>query len=157
MPSFKIGETDPNNKMWYWDKAPDVDQLCSLAKGEGNFMCPEKFTCGSPTHSNALEKPFKLAHNYTAALMKTENVENDDMIAYDISNFNSLPWALVTIFVMITLEGWSGLMYNLSDASMSWMAVTFCILLVVVGSFFLLNVILAVIMESFDKVDQMHG
>lgn len=45
-------------------------------------------------------------------------------------------------------------MYNLSDASMAWMAVAFCVLLVVVGSFFLLNVILAVIMESFDKVDR---
>lgn len=47
-------------------------------------------------------------------------------------------------------------MYNLSDASMSWMAVAFCILLVVVGSFFLLNVILAVIMDSFDRVDSMQ-
>lgn len=36
------------------------------------------------------------------------------------------------------------------------MAVTFCILLVVVGSFFLLNVILAVIMDSFDRVDSMQ-
>ena len=65
-------------------------------------------------------------------------------------------WALETIFVMITLEGWSTLMYNLSDASMSWMAVTFCVLLIVVGSFFLLNVILAVIMDSFDRIDSMQ-
>jgi len=56
-----------------------------------------------------------------------------------------------TIFVMITLEGWSFLMYNLSDASQSWMAIVFCVLLVVVGSFFLLNVILAVIMDAFTK------
>lgn len=90
-----------------------------------------------------------LPHNYTDLLMITEDYHNDEMIAYDISNFNNLPWSLATIFVMITLEGWSGLMYNLSDASMAWMAVAFCILLVVVGSFFLLNVILAVIMESF--------
>jgi hypothetical protein len=63
---------------------------------------------------------------------------------------------MVTIFVMITLEGWSGLMYNLTDASLSWMATAFCILLVVVGSFFLLNVILAVIMDSFEKVDSLQ-
>ena len=42
-------------------------------------------------------------------------------------------------------------MYNLSDASQSWMAVAFCTLLVVLGSFFLLNVILAVIMNEFEK------
>jgi hypothetical protein len=54
---------------------------------------------------------------------------------------------------MITLEGWTDMMYNLSDASQAWMAIFFCVLLVVVGSFFLLNVILAVIMDAFDQVD----
>jgi hypothetical protein len=54
---------------------------------------------------------------------------------------------------MITLEGWTDIMYNLSDASQAWMAIYFCVLLVVVGSFFLLNVILAVIMDAFDQVD----
>ena len=34
------------------------------------------------------------------------------------------------------------------------MANTFCILLVIVGSFFLLNVVLAVIMDAFDDVDK---
>lgn len=74
-----------------------------------------------------------------------------EIISYDIANFNHLLLAMNTIFVMITLEGWSILMYNLSDASQSWMAIAFCILLVVVGSFFLLNVILAVIMDAFTK------
>jgi len=32
------------------------------------------------------------------------------------------------------------------------MAETFCIMLVLIGSFFLLNVILAVIMDAFDEV-----
>lgn len=88
-------------------------------------------------------------------MIESEDYINDDLIAYDIANFNNLIWAMESIFVMITLEGWSGLMYNLTDASLIWMAIAFCILLVVVGSFFLLNVILAVIMDSFDKVDRM--
>ena len=83
--------------------------------------------------------------------METENVENDELIVYNVANFNMIFWSMGTIFVMITLEGWSSLMYNLSDASMSYMAVIYCILLVVIGSFFLLNVILAVIMEAFEK------
>lgn len=36
------------------------------------------------------------------------------------------------------------------------MAISFCILLVIVGSFFLLNVVLAVIMDAFDDVDKNH-
>jgi hypothetical protein len=61
---------------------------------------------------------------------------------------------MVTIFQMITLEGWTDIMYNLSDASQQWMAVLFCVLLIIVGSFFLLNVILAVIMDAFAEVDR---
>ena len=145
-PSFKV-----EDGMWYWEKAEDIDRLCSLVEGEGNYMCPAPYTCGSPTHSNALVKPMDLPHNFTAPLMETEDVENDELIAYNIANFNFILWSMETIFVMITLEGWSSLMYNLSDASMSYMAVIYCILLVVIGSFFLLNVILAVIMEAFEK------
>jgi hypothetical protein len=43
-------------------------------------------------------------------------------------------------------------MYNLGDTSPQWMAEIYCLLLVLVGSFFLLNVILAVIMDAFDEV-----
>jgi cation transport ATPase len=43
-------------------------------------------------------------------------------------------------------------MYNLTDSSQAWMAIFFNVTLVVVGSFFLLNVILAVIMDAFDQV-----
>jgi hypothetical protein len=75
------------------------------------------------------------------------------LISYGIVTFDNLLRALITIFQMITLEGWTPMMYNLSDASQAWMAIFFCVLLVVVGSFFLLNVILAVIMDAFDQVD----
>lgn len=87
-------------------------------------------------------------------MLLTEEYGNDELISFNIMNFNNLIYAMQTIFVMITLEGWSSLMYNLSDASTSWMAILFCVLCVVLGSFFLLNVILAVIMESFDSVDR---
>ena len=55
---------------------------------------------------------------------------------------------------MITLEGWTVIMYHLMDSNMNWMAIFFSILLVLMGSFFLLNVILAVLAEALDKVDE---
>lgn len=54
---------------------------------------------------------------------------------------------------MITLEGWTKIMYNLMDSNISWMAIMFSIFLVVIGSFFLLNVILAVLAEALREVD----
>ena len=55
---------------------------------------------------------------------------------------------MLTVFQMITLEGWTKIMYNLIDSNMTWMAIFFSISLVLVGSFFLLNVILAVLAEA---------
>ena len=82
--------------------------------------------------------------------LTTEVLQDQELISYGIVTFDNLLRALITIFQMITLEGWTDMMYNLSDASQAWMAILFFCLLVVVGSFFLLNVILAVIMDAFD-------
>ena len=54
---------------------------------------------------------------------------------------------------MITLEGWTKIMYNLMDSNISWMAILFSIMLIAIGSFFLLNVILAVLAEALTKVE----
>ena len=55
---------------------------------------------------------------------------------------------------MITLEGWTNVMYNLMDSNITWMAVIFCTSLIIIGSFFLLNVILAVLADALNMVDQ---
>ena len=59
---------------------------------------------------------------------------------------------MFTIFQMITLEGWTIVMYNLMDSNIWWMAVLFCVFLVIIGSFFLLNVILAVLADALEEV-----
>ena len=84
--------------------------------------------------------------------LAADGVPDSELIMYGIITFDNIVEGMVTIFQVITLEGWSTLMYNLSDASPQWMSEIFCILLVLVGSFFLLNVILAVIMDAFDEV-----
>ena len=55
---------------------------------------------------------------------------------------------MVVIFQMITLEGWVFMMYNLQDAGAPWLATAYCILLVIICAFFVLNVILAVLGDA---------
>ena len=45
-------------------------------------------------------------------------------------------------------------MYLLMDSNIWWMGVLFCVILVIIGSFFLLNVILAVLADALNMVDQ---
>lgn len=44
-------------------------------------------------------------------------------------------------------------MYNAMDGSFFYFPIVFYLLLIVIGSFFLLNLILAVIMQSFTELD----
>lgn len=47
-------------------------------------------------------------------------------------------------------------MYNMQDGSDGVMALIFCISLVLFGSFFLINLILAVIMQSYSEQSQIE-
>ena len=57
---------------------------------------------------------------------------------------------MLTIFHVTTLEGWSQMMYNFIDVSkFEVISVLFFYMVVVIGSFFLVNLILAELMQSF--------
>lgn len=81
-----------------------------------------------------------------------DGVYANEMINYDITNFNNVVQASLTIFQTITLEGWSQLMYNYQDSvSYATSSIFFC-LLIIVGSFISLNLVLAMIMHSYIEI-----
>ena len=50
----------------------------------------------------------------------------------------------------MTLDNWSHILYNLEDSMpVPFVATVFCVTIVVIGAFFLLNLMLAVVMESY--------
>jgi Na+/phosphate symporter len=58
---------------------------------------------------------------------------------------------MFTVFTVITLEGWSLMMMNYSDAGQPIVSPIFFILVVILGAFFALNLVLAEVMESFER------
>lgn len=73
----------------------------------------------------------------------------NETINYDITNFNSVIKAGITIFQVITLEGWSQLMYNYQDTVSYATSSIYFVAIVILGSFTSLNLVLAAIMHSF--------
>lgn len=70
-------------------------------------------------------------------------------------SFDSLPEALLAIFAVLSLEGWADTMYLQVDAA-GWHGVLYCVLLVLVGALALLNLLRAIVCDTFvpaDKVD----
>jgi hypothetical protein len=78
----------------------------------------------------------------------------DSAVFYGMQSFNNLVISLSTIFLSLTLEAWVFNMYNMMDAGQEISAPIYFLLIVIFGSFFLMNLILAAIMDSFSKVDK---
>lgn len=81
--------------------------------------------------------------------LASDNVESDELLFYNIVNFDNFFKAWLTIQVAITLEGWTLMMYNYMDCNSPIVSVVFFTVLVIFGAFFALNLVLAQIMESF--------
>jgi hypothetical protein len=80
-----------------------------------------------------------------------DNIRNEELIMFGIPNFDHFGHAIVTIFQVLTLESWSYLMYNYSDSSGATTSVIFYVLIVILGSFFTMNLVLAMIMDKFNE------
>uniref|UniRef100_A0AAX7UE05 Voltage-dependent T-type calcium channel subunit alpha n=1 Tax=Astatotilapia calliptera TaxID=8154 RepID=A0AAX7UE05_ASTCA len=68
-------------------------------------------------------------------------------------NFDNIAFAWIVIFQVITLEGWVEIMYYVMDAHSFYNFIYF-ILLIIVGSFFMINLCLVVIATQFSETKQ---
>ncbi|XP_018043906.1 PREDICTED: muscle calcium channel subunit alpha-1 isoform X4 [Atta colombica] len=70
---------------------------------------------------------------------------------YGITNFDNFGLSMLTVFQCITLEGWTDVLYNIEDAmGNSWQWIYF-ISMVILGAFFVMNLILGVLSGEFSK------
>lgn len=69
---------------------------------------------------------------------------------FDITNFDTLQNSFLMVFQIVTLEGWSDIMYAI-DKTFSPFAAVYFIVLIVICAFFLLNLTLAVLKVKFTE------
>ncbi|XP_035502564.2 voltage-dependent R-type calcium channel subunit alpha-1E isoform X2 [Scophthalmus maximus] len=68
-----------------------------------------------------------------------------------ITQFDNILFAVLTVFQCITMEGWTTVLYNTDDAlGPNWNWIYF-IPLIIIGSFFVLNLVLGVLSGEFAK------
>uniref|UniRef100_A0A8C1I422 Voltage-dependent P/Q-type calcium channel subunit alpha-1A n=1 Tax=Cyprinus carpio carpio TaxID=630221 RepID=A0A8C1I422_CYPCA len=70
---------------------------------------------------------------------------------YGITQFDNILFAVLTVFQCITMEGWTDLLYYSNDASGSAWNWMYFIPLIIIGSFFMLNLVLGVLSGEFAK------
>ncbi|XP_048022437.1 voltage-dependent N-type calcium channel subunit alpha-1B isoform X9 [Megalobrama amblycephala] len=70
---------------------------------------------------------------------------------YGITNFDNILFAILTVFQCITMEGWTDVLYHANDASGNTWNWLYFIPLIIIGSFFMLNLVLGVLSGEFAK------
>ena len=105
-------------------------------------LCSAESTCGSPLE-------FGL------------NPQNDGLtedIQFGIGSFDTFGQSLIAVFQIITLDNWSVIMFNLMRAQpLPLISFLFCVTIIFLGSFFLINLMLAVMIESYIKSETQYN
>ncbi|XP_078045547.1 calcium voltage-gated channel subunit cacophony isoform X9 [Augochlora pura] len=70
---------------------------------------------------------------------------------FGITSFDNIAFAMLTVFQCITMEGWTAILYWTNDALGSTYNWIYFIPLIVLGSFFMLNLVLGVLSGEFAK------
>ncbi|XP_073397287.1 voltage-dependent N-type calcium channel subunit alpha-1B [Dendrobates tinctorius] len=97
------------------------------------------FPCGE-------EQPAKTCDNTTSECRLYWKGPN-----FGITNFDNILFAVLTVFQCITMEGWTDILYNTNDAVGAMWNWLYFIPLIIVGSFFMLNLVLGVLSGEFAK------
>ncbi|XP_037295286.1 muscle calcium channel subunit alpha-1 isoform X2 [Manduca sexta] len=120
-----------------------------LFSGKMHKSCYNKYTdeiMDSP-------HPCDLDNGFNCSTLGEEMECRDGWIGpnFGITNFDNFGLSMLTVFQCITLEGWTDVMYNIQDAmGNSWEWIYF-VSMVILGAFFVMNLILGVLSGEFSK------
>jgi hypothetical protein len=138
----------------YWPLAAeelDNERVCTGTEKarSGGYECPGETLCGSNYDIFGNER-FN-----SAAIM--ESYAYGDFTAglnFGYTNFDNMANAFLTIFQSVTMEGWVDIMYQVQDGHSHVFTAIFFAVLIVFGSFFFLNLFLAVLGDALENQDE---
>ncbi|XP_077490512.1 voltage-dependent T-type calcium channel subunit alpha-1G-like [Amblyomma americanum] len=142
---------------YYQGLDAEKDYICSTDKDNGMHRCsglpplvlPSGLTCNASAQPHSANAPTNAScvnwnQYYTNCTAGDKNPFQGSI------SFDNIGLAWVAIFLVISLEGWSDIMYYVQDAHSFWDWIYF-VLLIVIGSFFMINLCLVVIATQFSE------
>ncbi|CAF4010709.1 unnamed protein product, partial [Rotaria sp. Silwood2] len=86
-------------------------------------------------------------------LFKNSTDLKDLICLQERTNFDSLRFALLTVFQILTQEDWNEVLYNGMKTTSPWSALYF-IVLMIFGNYILLNLLVAILVDSFPNAKE---
>ncbi|XP_041974501.1 voltage-dependent calcium channel type A subunit alpha-1 isoform X11 [Aricia agestis] len=105
----------------------------------------------SPTPCNADNETLAPYGAYVCAYDKNTCLEKWEGPNKGITSFDNIGFAMLTVFQCITMEGWTAILYWTNDALGSTFNWIYFVPLIVLGSFFMLNLVLGVLSGEFSN------
>ena len=128
-----------------WLVDPTDTAICSEVR-----PCAENRWCGSLAEASRSTDPrYKLKDDIS--------IDRDTLIEdlnFGYSSFNNLGVAFLTIFQCVTLEGWIDITNIYEDVYATWFVDLYFVLCIIVCSFFVLNLTIAVMLLKYEEADQ---
>ncbi|KAK9701208.1 Ion transport protein [Popillia japonica] len=145
--------TFPEEFSPYYQTTQETEYICSKKDHSGMHYCTDlpPYKIANKTCSLSYEQSQEKAQGcvnwnqyYTLCKEGGENPFQGTI------SFDNIGLAWVAIFLVISLEGWTDIMYYVQDAHSFWDWIYF-VLLIVIGSFFMINLCLVVIATQFSE------
>nr|XP_029732732.1 voltage-dependent calcium channel type A subunit alpha-1-like isoform X3 [Aedes albopictus] len=104
-----------------------------------------------PTPCNADNDTIAPTGAYVCNSSDSMCVEQWEGPNFGITSFDNIGFAMLTVFQCITMEGWTAILYWTNDALGSTFNWIYFVPLIVLGSFFMLNLVLGVLSGEFSN------
>ncbi|KAL9697818.1 hypothetical protein quinque_001259 [Culex quinquefasciatus] len=112
---------------------------------------PLKLEGEFPTPCNADNDTIAPTGAYVCNSSDSTCVEQWEGPNFGITSFDNIGFAMLTVFQCITMEGWTAILYWTNDALGSTFNWIYFVPLIVLGSFFMLNLVLGVLSGEFSN------
>ena len=99
------------------------------------YICPEGSYCGSP-----LDYGLRI---------EDDGIEHNAALQYGWASFSNIFDSILAVFQIITNDSWTVIIYNLMNNEGYVLPAIFGVSLIFLGTWFLLNLMLAVIMGEY--------
>jgi hypothetical protein len=127
-----------------WPRKYEIDQsnLRACSDNMGFYTCKGVDTiCGQPSDFGLTAK----------------DITYDSSSQFQVSSFDNVMSAGLSIFLIFTSDGWNAQMFNLMDVDVPIIGVIFCIITRVFFMFVLFNLLLAIIISAFISLQKQEA